>query len=80
MNHLSEALALAIAHISSRATRNDDEADDDVTMLESLAAMLKESDPETLNALANSAARLAAKQTNPELKAELADLMEHLGL
>ncbi len=80
MNHLSEALALAIAHISSRGTRNDDEAEDDVSMLESLAAMLKEADPETLNTLANSAARLAAEQSNPKLKAELADLMEHLGL
>jgi hypothetical protein len=80
MNKLAEALALATAYIASRQPHDDDEEDEDVAVLEAIAASLQSASPAEVKALSESADMLAKQQTDPIFKDTLVNLLPHLGL
>lgn len=80
MNSLAQALAIATTYIASRPARDDDEEDNDVAVLEGIAALLQSASVDEVSALDLAASRLSKEQQDENLKAQYANLLDHLGL
>lgn len=80
MKSLAQALAIATAYISARPNRAPDQEDDDVRVLEDIAAIMQEATKEEVKSLAESATKLAEHQSNPDFKDNLIHLTRYLGL
>lgn len=80
MKALAQSTALAIAYISSRPVMSDDQEDEDVEILESLAAILQSASTEEIQIMEEAAIDMAVTQTDPQMKDNLSNLLRYLGL
>lgn len=80
MNALAQALAITTAYIASRPPLDDDEEDQDVNILETVAAILQSADTAEVEALTDAASALALEADNSTMRDNLVNLPQHLGL
>ncbi|MGV3662000.1 MAG: hypothetical protein ACO1TE_17580 [Prosthecobacter sp.] len=78
--HLADALAMSIVYIATRENVNDDEDHYDVTILESITAELHEASPSEIDALRESANRLATLETDIDRREQYQNLLSSLGI
>lgn len=80
MQHLALALAIATSHIASRRPADDGEADQDVAVLDAVAAVMRSAGKDEVQALAESAFEQAKEQTDDRMKEQFLNLLLDLGL
>lgn len=80
MRNLADCLALTIVHIATRQPCSDEDEDDDVRVLESIAADLQSASADEITALSESAQRLAAIEKDADRRDHFQNLLAHLGI
>lgn len=80
MKNLADCLALAIVHIATRQPHDDEDEDDDVSALESIAADLQDAPADEIAALRESTKRLATVEKDPNRREHYQNLLSHLGI